>query len=99
MSGPAPIADWQTDLLHKALDARGLTSMPERQQTIEGAAGHHAASLRDLTHDEAIRILTSLGQDPAAGRRTTPTWDDRDEDMWIDRSPTRPRTSARGGAA
>ena len=36
---PTPIADWQIDLLRKALNARGLTTMEERQQAIESAAG------------------------------------------------------------
>lgn len=80
-----PIADWQVDLLRKALDARGLTTMIERQQVIESAAGRAVESLRALTHDEAMRVLTQLGQAPGAGERKTSTWDDRDEDTWIDR--------------
>ena len=79
------IADWQIDLLRKALDARGLTTMFDRQQAVESAAGRAVQSPRALTHDEAMRVLTQLGQAPASDRRTTSTWDDRDEDTWIDR--------------
>lgn len=81
---PAPIATWQVDLLRKTLDARGLTEMTDRQQTIEQYAGRPVASLRELTSEEAINILAKLAeQRPAAG--TGSLWDQRDEDTWIDR--------------
>lgn len=82
---PAPIADWQVDLLRKALDARGLTSMADRQQAIESAAGRAVQSLRALTHDEGLQVLSRLGQQPSGGRSATSQWDDREEDTWIDR--------------
>jgi len=84
-TAPTPIADWQVDLLRKALDARGLTSMSDRQQAIESAAGRTVESLRSLTHDEGLRVLSRLGQQPSAGRSATSQWDDREEDTWIDR--------------
>lgn len=84
-SQPSLVANWQVDLLRKALDGRGLTSMADRQKVIEAAAGRPVESLRTLTHDEAMAVLTRLGQAPASGRRTTSSWDDRDEDTWIDR--------------
>jgi len=80
-----PIADWQVGLLRKALDARGLTTMVDRRRAIESAAGRAVESLRALRHDEVMRVLSQLGEAPASGRRTTSTWDDRDEDTWIDR--------------
>lgn len=82
---PATIADWQIALLRRALDARGLTSMAERQLVIERAVGRAVESLRGLTHEEAISALSSLGQQPTAGRAQKSTWDDREEDTWIDR--------------
>jgi DNA polymerase-3 subunit epsilon len=82
---PTPIADWQVDLLRKALDARGLTTMEERQQAIESAAGRTVTSLRALTHDEGMQVLSRLGQQGAPGRSTTSQWDDREGDTWIDR--------------
>lgn len=86
VSARAPIADWQVDLLRNVLEARGLTSMSERQRTIEAAAGRSVESLRALTHDEAMRVLNRLGEHGgAASGRTTSQWDDRDEDTWIDR--------------
>ena len=85
VSAPAPIADWQVDLLRKALDARGLTSMSDRRRAVEGAAGRSVESLRALTHDEAISVLNRLGENGGAHGRTTSQWDDRDEDTWIDR--------------
>lgn len=84
-SAPTPIADWQVDLLRKALDARGLTVMEERQQAIETAAGRPVPSLRALTHEEGLRVLSRLGSQPALRRTEKSAWDDRDEDTWIDR--------------
>lgn len=80
-----PIAGWQVDLLRKALDARGLEGMDDRQRAIEAAAGRAVESLRALTHDEALQVLTRLGPAPASERPTTSQWDDREEDTWIDR--------------
>lgn len=82
---PSAIADWQIDLLRKALDARGLTSMSERQQAIEAAAGRSVESLRALTQEEGLRVLSQLGRGHRAGRAKTSAWDDREEDTWIDR--------------
>lgn len=72
-------------MLRKALDARGLTTMAERQQVIEEAVGRSIESLRALTHNEALRVLSQLGQTPAPPTSSNSAWDDRDEDTWIDR--------------
>ena len=80
-----PIADWQVDLLRKALDARGLTTMSERKLAVEAAAGRRVESLRDLAHGEALTVLSQLGQQRGASRMEKSAWDDRDEDTWIDR--------------
>lgn len=82
---PSPIADWQRDLIRKALDARGLASMEDRQCAVAGAAGRDVASLRDLTHDEAIRVLNRLGATEPRGDRSASLWESRDEPTWIDR--------------
>ena len=82
---PTPIADWQRDLIRKALDTRGLTSMEERQRAVAGAAGREVASLRDLTHDEAILVLNRLGETESLRDRSTSLWESRDEPTWIDR--------------
>lgn len=82
---PTPIADWQRDLIRKALDARGLTLMDERQQAVSAASGRAVASLRDLTQDEAITVLNRLGQVTPTGDRSASLWESRDEDTWIDR--------------
>lgn len=84
VSAPAPIPDWQIGLLRKALDARGLTSMSERQRAIEAAAGRSVESLRALTHEEGLRVLSHLGQQGGV-RAGKSAWDDREEDTWIDR--------------
>ena len=85
VSAPASVADWQVDLLRKALDARGLTSMEDRKRAVEGAAGRTVRTLRDLTHDEAIRVLNRLGEASRDAHRSTSLWESRDEETWIDR--------------
>ena len=81
----ATIADWLVDALREALTARGLTTMSERQQAIEAAAERPVESLRSLTRAEALRILAELSptSDDQAGSASS--WDNRDEDTWIDR--------------
>ncbi|GAA1089929.1 hypothetical protein GCM10009668_00460 [Nocardioides dubius] len=79
-----PASDWQIDLLRKALDARGLTSMVERQTAIEAAGGRKVPSLRSLTQEEALAILNQFGQEPQRRSSSGSAWDDRDEDTWID---------------
>lgn len=85
MPEPAPIASWQVDLVRKALDARGLISMDERQQAIQTAAERPVESLRSLTHQEALRILAKFGEASASRTASQSAWDQRDEDTWIDR--------------
>lgn len=82
---PAPAADWQVDLLRKSLDARGLVSMEDRRVAIESAAGRAVESLRSLTHDEALTVLSALGQTSPGTNVGGSRWDERDEDTWIDR--------------
>ncbi|MBM7517562.1 hypothetical protein [Nocardioides nitrophenolicus] len=84
-TGLTSIADWQVDLLRKALDARGLKSMTERQRAVEAAAGRRVDSLRALSHDEALRVLSRLGQQGSPGSDEKSAWDDRDGDTWIDK--------------
>lgn len=85
VSEPAPIADWQVELVRKALDVRGLKSMEDRQHAVEGAAGRSVRALRDLTHDEAISVLNRLGKTSRGADRSTSLWESRGEDTWIDR--------------
>ena len=82
---PPPVSDWQVNLLRKALDARGLTSMAERQSAIESAAGREVPSLRALTQEEALRILNQFAQEPPKRSSAGSAWDDREKDTWIDR--------------
>lgn len=81
----APIADWLVDSLREALTGRGLTTMSSRQQAIEAAVGRPVDSLRSLTRGEALRALSGLVPESAQQTRSTSSWDDRDEDTWIDR--------------
>jgi DNA polymerase-3 subunit epsilon len=82
---PMPITDWLVDRLRQALDAEGLTSMAERQARIERAVGRPVLSLRALTYQEGLKVLSSIGEDTAGSGASKSAWDDRDEDTWIDR--------------
>lgn len=77
------VSDWQVDLLRNALDGRGLTTMTDRQQAIESAAGRPVESLRALTQEEALSVLSRLGQAPVKKASGTSAWDDREDDTWI----------------
>lgn len=84
-SAKESIADWLVGDIRAALTARGLTTMTERQQAIEVAAGRPVDSLRSLTRAEALRVLSLLGSASAPTSSETSAWDDRDEETWIDR--------------
>lgn len=79
------IPDWLVDQLKDALTARGLTTMTERQQAVEATAGRPVESLRSLTRSEALRVLERLNAESGPQTRSGSSWDDRDEDTWIDR--------------
>lgn len=59
--------------------------MADRQKAVETAAGRVVESLRALTHDEGLQVLSRLGQQPSGGRSAASQWDEREEDTWIDR--------------
>lgn len=59
--------------------------MAERQAAVQEAVRRDVDSLRSLTHDEAIQVLSRLGQQPSTGRSDASAWDERDGDTWIDR--------------
>lgn len=74
----------RSPLLRKALDARGLTDQQARRSLIEQHVGRSLASLRELTSEEALQVITALGR-KAPQNRTGSQWDDREDDTWIDR--------------
>ncbi|MFC6420993.1 hypothetical protein [Ornithinimicrobium tianjinense] len=60
--------------------------MSQRQEAIESAAGRPVESLRSLTHQEGLKVLSVLGDGATVGGGAARSaWDDRDEDTWIDR--------------
>lgn len=68
-----PITDQQRDLIREALDARGINSMDQRQQAVEVATGRAVPNLRDLTYDEAQRVLERLGPSGLWGESSSAT--------------------------
>jgi hypothetical protein len=78
------IPDWLVEDIRAALTALGLTTMAERQRAIEAAVERPVESLRALTRAEALRVMASL-RSPSAPTDNASSWDNRDEDTWIDR--------------
>ncbi|HTW13971.1 MAG TPA: hypothetical protein VMF51_02520 [Nocardioides sp.] len=79
------VPDWQVRQLREALDRQGLESMEDRQRLVEEVTGRPVASLRALTSAEARALVEALAARRPAPRSTGSSWDDRDEDTWIDR--------------
>lgn len=80
-----PIADWQVRQIRNAMDARGIEHMDERKRIVEEAAGRKVESLRSLTHNEAIRVLSQIGPAHAPAQSLESSWDEREHETWIDR--------------
>lgn len=60
--------------------------MDARQAAIEAAVARQVASLRSLTSAEADQALAQLKPtQPPTSLRAWSSWDDREEDTWIDR--------------
>lgn len=53
---PSPTADWQVDLLRKALNVRKLTSMAVRQRAIEDAAFRRHLAWRSVVRDNVRTV-------------------------------------------
>jgi len=79
----AGIAEWQVDMIRAALDKRGVAGMSDRQELIESIVGHAVMNLRELNSTEARQVLEGLST-TSPGRQAS-SWDDREEDTWIDR--------------
>lgn len=77
------IAPWQVDQVRAAFNRRGVLDMQARRHFIEEIAGRPVDNLRELTFMEALRVLEGLSD--TSPTRKTSSWDDRDEDTWIDR--------------
>lgn len=73
------------DLIRRALDAHGLVTMSDRQLLIERHVGRPVESLRALTETEALLVLSKLGRATGQAPSAASSWDDRDDDTWIDR--------------
>jgi hypothetical protein len=77
------LPDWLVDAVRDVLNARGLATMSERQQAIEAITKRPVESLRSLTRAEALYVLSELTPNSPSTFGTS--WDDRQEDTWIDR--------------
>lgn len=79
------LADWQVAQLREALAGAGTHTMDGRQSLVEELVGRPVASLRGLTVSEARMLLEALTARKRAAGSTGTSWDNREEDTWIDR--------------
>lgn len=84
ISQSAPISDRQVAAIRTALTAAGKTTMDERQRFIEECLGRTVANVRTLTSNEAVLVLKILSQQATKSTGGS-SWDDRDEETWIDK--------------
>lgn len=81
-----PIKDHQVQQIREGLDAARIMDQDERKRTIQGYITRQVPSLRDLHAHEAHAIIQRLKQLQTAGpTKTGSTWDQREEDTWIDK--------------
>ncbi len=59
--------------------------MEDRQRLVAELVGRPVASLRELTGPEARALLEKLAARRAAPTSQGSSWDERDEETWIDR--------------
>lgn len=82
------IRNEQVVRIREQFDRLGIDDQKQRQELIESAAFRPVASLRDLTAVEARRIITRLmerSSKPSTLRSGGSSWDNREEDTWIDK--------------
>lgn len=82
----SPISPRQVQQLRSAFVGAEIMSMDERQQIIQQSTGRQVENIRLLFSREVMAILSHIDR---TGRRVetarNSTWDDREEDTWIDK--------------
>lgn len=91
LTRPAPIRDEQIAQIREAFAASGIEDMAARRELVESCVQRPTESLRDLRATDVRFILERLKLRPkTTGDGSSPeaagsSWDQREEDTWIDR--------------
>lgn len=85
--GPAPIMKRQIDQIRELFKAAGIEDQTERRSLVESVAGVNVAELRSLSRFQGLQVIEKLSVRHGQGISTTKrsSWDDREEDTWIDK--------------
>ena len=88
-SAPAttPMTSSQRDALRKAFAMLGVSDARGQFALVEELTGQRISSVLELKERDAQTLIQRLaGKVDSLGRKNTGnTWDDRDEDTWIDK--------------
>lgn len=80
------ITDQQVDSIREAFANARIMSMEERQEIIESCTVRSIANIRELQAREVRRVLKRINdRKNSKGPDTGSSWDNRDEDTWIDK--------------
>ncbi|MDQ0031523.1 hypothetical protein [Arthrobacter bambusae] len=81
-----PIRSEQVQQIREAFDRAGISEQGERKALINSVVIRDIASLRELHAVEVRRVLNTIEQ-RAQGKPSTTgsSWDDREEETWIDK--------------
>lgn len=85
--GPAPIMERQIGRIRELFKAAGIEDQTERRSLVESVVGMNVAGLRSLSRFQALQVIEELSGRQGQGISTTKrsSWDDREEDTWIDK--------------
>jgi hypothetical protein len=84
---PGPMTDSQRSMIRDAFRALGVSSAKDQFARVEEMTGVRLTSVGALKQDTAQLVIYRL-QDQVknlARKNTGNSWDDRDEDTWIDK--------------
>jgi hypothetical protein len=83
---PLPIKVEQIQAIREAFERAGVVSQDDRRALIESVVVREVASLRELKAADAPRILRRIeGLRSPRTAFSGSTWDNREEDTWIDK--------------
>lgn len=85
--GPAPIMERQIVQIRELFKGAGIEDQVERRSLVESVVGISVAGLRSLSRFQGLQVVEELSGRQGQGISTTArsSWDDREEDTWIDK--------------
>lgn len=85
-ASPLPVRDEQIAAIRGGFNDVGILTQQDRKTFVESVILEPAVSLRGLTAVQARQVIDRLKDRQAPKKSSTgSSWDDREEDTWIDR--------------